>query len=162
MVVSELLISETAAAELTRHAEESHPIETGGILIGVFAGDRPWITRAIEIPSANRSKLHYVLPAGSTIGTVDRAREEDERLGYLGEWHAHPRDAGPSPVDEATLHGLCTVVGTDTVLVLARRREDRYVLDARQGGEDGLRRLAITLAGDLSPISENGCAPRQA
>ena len=100
------LMSENVSAALRRYARKADPDETGGILLGVRTNGRPWITGAVEIASRDRGRSHYRLPAGATTPVVTRARQQDPRLGYLGEWHSHPADIGPSPTDRATMRRL--------------------------------------------------------
>ena len=52
----QILLSETAAAAMKTAAAAAHPLETGGILIGVNADGVPWVTHVIEIVSRDRSR----------------------------------------------------------------------------------------------------------
>lgn len=128
-----VLLAETAAAALRRHARGSHPTETGGILLGVRTDGHPWITRAIEIPSPDCGRSHYRLPAGTTRAAVADARRDDPRIGYLGEWHSHPADVGPSPTDRNTMLRLALRhPRTGLVLIVVRRGPDGHWLDVRE------------------------------
>lgn len=148
--VKPVLLAESASTALRRLAKRSHPKETGGILLGVRNGDRPWVTRAIEIPSIDRGRNHYRLPAGATTPAVAHAREKDPRLGYLGEWHSHPSDVGPSPTDRATMRRLALRhPRTGLLLIVVRRRESDSWLDAREMTFPLLHRRELTLTGDL-------------
>ena len=130
-----LLVSESAAATMFAAAQRSHPNETGGILLGVDADGQPWVTAAIELDTDDRGRHHYKIPAGATQPAVRHARETDPRLGYLGDWHVHPHDIGPSPKDLATL-GLFSLRHprtTNPTLVVVRRTSDgQYALDPRR------------------------------
>ncbi len=147
-------ISEGAAADLRRHAREAHPQETGGILLGVRTTGRPWITQAVEIPTPDRGRSHYRLPAGATTLAVQRARADDSRLGYLGEWHSHPVDVGPSPTDRATMRRLALrSPRTGIVLIVVRRGATGHRLDVREMTFPFLRCRGAVTTGDLPPAA---------
>src|SRR5438046_7342933 len=96
---SVVLVAESAEAFMRTAAARAYPHETGGILLGVWAERRPWVTHAREIGSPDRGPTHYVLPAGKTRALVEQMQHLDARLGYLGDWHTHPAEAAASPVD---------------------------------------------------------------
>lgn len=146
-----LVLSESAQAAMIGAATKAHPDETGGILVGVYVDNQPWVTRAIEIPSPHRGRHHYKIPAGATQPAVHHARREDIRLGYLGDWHTHPADVGPSPTDLATL-AIFSVQHPRTpnpTLVVARNTTDGYTLDTRRILSARPRPCEVRLAGDL-------------
>ncbi|WP_292602317.1 Mov34/MPN/PAD-1 family protein [Nocardioides sp. REDSEA-S30_B4] len=146
-----LLVAESAQTSMSTAAAHSHPDETGGILIGVYLDGQPWVTRAIELHSDDRGRHHYRIPAGVTQPAVHQARTLDGRLGYLGDWHSHPADVGPSHTDLATLAfiSLTRPRTPNPTLVIARRQGDRYLLDARRITALSPRTCEIRLTGDL-------------
>lgn len=151
-----LLLSESAFAAMRTAADAAHPLESGGILVGVYVDGRPWVTRAIELASTDRGHNHYRIPGDATQPAVKAARAEDSRLGYLGDWHSHPADSGPSPTDLASLALVSyrRPRRPNPTMVVIRRRADQYVLDARRTVGIHLRVCDVRLAGDL-PNQEN-------
>lgn len=150
-------MTETARLELEAAAATAHSMETGGILVGVHTvGERPWIVHAVEIPSTNSGSAHYVVPARRRREVVQRLRKQyDCRLGYLGEWHSHPLDVGPSPTDLDSIRGIAgdhAAGCARPVLLVARRVNDAYVLDALQVDRCSLRPLELIAAGPLLPV----------
>lgn len=148
-----LIVSETAQATMYTAATREHPCETGGILLGVYVNGQPWVTSAVEISSADRGRRHYKLPGGTTQAAVRNARKSDRRLGYLGDWHSHPCDVGPSPTDLMSLT-LISVKHPQTpnpTLVVVRATADGHSLDAHRVVIVAPRRCEVTLAGDLPP-----------
>lgn len=147
-----LLLSESAQASMTAAAAKAHPNETGGILIGVHNdGGHPWVTRAIEIATNDRGHHHYKIPSGATQPSVHAARRTDPRLGYLGDWHSHPADIGPSPTDLATL-ALYSIKHPRTpnpTLIVVRNTPDGRALDARRIVTVTPRPCELHLTGDL-------------
>jgi proteasome lid subunit RPN8/RPN11 len=151
-----LVMSEVAHDTLTAAANAAHPLETGGVMIDVYVDGRPWVTRVVEIASRDRGRRHYQLPAGMTRPAVRAARAEDARLGYLGDWHSHPKDVRPSAVDLASLALVSyrRPRRPNPTLLLARRGETGYTLDARRIVGVHVRPCEIRLAGDLTPASQ--------
>ena len=148
---------EDARRDLQRAASAAHPKETGGILVGVHtAGTRPWIVHAVEIPSTNSGSAHYVVPARHRRDAVEALRKQhDARLGYLGDWHSHPLDVGPSPTDLDSIREIASDRGAGCarpVLLVARHSEDAYVLDALQVDRYSLRLLELIAAGPLPRV----------
>jgi proteasome lid subunit RPN8/RPN11 len=148
-----LWLSEQAAADIRAAAAAAHPVETGGVLLGVYVGRRrPWVVRAVVVPSMRAGHTSYELPPGARPTAVDAARRIDNRLGYLGDWHAHPRDADPSSTDVATMCDLAEDHDArcpHPVLLIARRTPAGYRLDARQLARRKLRKLRVIAAGGL-------------
>jgi proteasome lid subunit RPN8/RPN11 len=148
-----VLISETAQATMTAAALAAHPNETGGILVGVYQAGRPWLVNAIEVGTTDRGRHHYKIPRGATQSAVLAARQADRRLGYLGDWHSHPADVGPSPTDLATL-GLISIKHPripNPTLVIVRNTIHGYVIDARRVVVIAPRACQVRLTGNLPP-----------
>lgn len=148
-----LVLSESAQAAMACAATSAFPNETGGILVGVHLDGQPWVARAIEIETTDRGRHHYKIPAGATQPAVRTARRADHRLGYLGDWHSHPADIGPSRTDLATL----TLISMrhprtpNPTLVVVRHPVHGHVLDARRIVAITPRVCELRLVGDLPP-----------
>lgn len=156
-----LVLSESAQTSMFAAATNAHPNETGGILVGVHLDGQPWVTRAIEISSADRGRHHYKIPAGATQPAVHAARRVDPRLGYLGDWHSHPADIGPSRTDLATL-ALISIKHPRTpnpTLVVVRNTADGHILDTRRIVTISPRMCDTRLAGDLPALPAVGRTP---
>lgn len=150
-------LSERAAELIAGAARDAHPDETGGVLIGVLIGSRPWVTDAILVPSEKSSPVYYELPEGARQGAVDRARLDDFRLGYIGDWHSHTFDIGPSQTDRTTMARLAARDEDcrKPVLMIARRRGEVRQIEAHQQVGRLLRPLRLLAAGPLSPENCN-------
>ena len=135
-------------------ATAAHPKETGGVLLGVLAHGRPWITAAVEVPDTDATGVYYELEGGAAPAIVDAMTLLDPRLGYLGEWHSHPADVGPSDLDAQSMRAIAADANAGCahpVLLIARRRGSGYGLDARQLQRRRLRSLHLIDAGPLPP-----------
>jgi hypothetical protein len=151
-------LSESAADAIVRAAQARHPNETGGILIGVQAMGRPWVTHAPEVPSHDKGPAHFTVPRGSTHPLVAAFRTLDPRLGFIGDWHTHSRDLGPSPKDLAALRELAQDPAADCphpLLVVARRvgPDGAFALGAFEWRDLSPKRIRIVAAG---PIHSSG------
>jgi proteasome lid subunit RPN8/RPN11 len=165
-----LWLSERGQAAIEEAARRAHPDETGGVLVGVYGDNgRPWVVEAVEVPSAHAGSTYYELPAGARPEVIDTARVRDRRLGYVGDWHAHPADVGPSDTDVITMKEVAEDAGGDCehpVLVIARRVDDVYRLEGLEFARRHLRKLRLIAAGDLPEgdhgVAGLGCLPRDA
>lgn len=145
-----ILITELATSAMVAAAHAADPMETGGILLGVRAGGRPWVTAIAEIPSAVPGSSSYVLPQGATGRAVDDARRRDERLGYLGEWHTHPSGGAASSQDRRMMRTLGWYLPwPQPVMVIVRRQSLSYELDGYVSRVLILRSAEILLTGSL-------------
>ena len=149
-----LALSESARNTMVAAARRAHPNETGGILVGVDLDDgNPWVTVAIEIESDDRGRRHDRLPGGSTQPAVRAARLADGRVGYLGDWHTHPNNSGPSPTDLATLarHSFIHPTRPNPTMVVIRNTSGGRLIDARRMVSVTVRSCEIRLMGNLPP-----------
>jgi len=129
-VANPVFISEDALEAVRRHADAAAPFETGGLLIGVTTAESVWIAAFAEVDVSKRHRSRFVIPVGATHATVDDHRGRDPRVGYLGDWHTHPANAGASRVDFETLAGLALgSLRRPRLMVLLRRVGVRWDLD---------------------------------
>ena len=77
------------------------PNETGGVLVGAHDTERKILYAVDVIPSPPDSKEWPNLYIRGSEGLARRVEEigeiTDGQVGYLGEWHSHPRGHTPSP-----------------------------------------------------------------
>jgi hypothetical protein len=125
------LISERTLHRLEAWSQTARPFETGGLLIGVLTRAGPWVTEAEEIPADPPSAHRFRIPRGVTTGIVSRYQAIDPRLGYLGDWHSHVADVGPSATDLSTLASLasCATRRRRRLLAVVRRQEEGWNLE---------------------------------
>lgn len=153
MSVPRIHVSESVSRGLIVSAMKSEPLETGGVLVGVYLDGEPWVTHMIEIASTQRGRTHYRIPRGVTRPAVQRFRATDPRLGYLGDWHSHPLDVGPSATDLASLAliSLRQARYPNPTGLLVRRTVDGYQLEAHRIVNMTPRPCSIHYLGDLPP-----------
>lgn len=151
-----VLLSESTLERIALAANRSHPLETGGILVGVHTGGLPWITDMVEISTNARGRTSYRIPRGATRSAVRGLRERDPRLGYLGDWHSHPMDVPASPTDRATLVATSAKAMAPVILLVARRVGSSYSHDVHLARGVVVRPCDASLAGDLPEPTNEG------
>lgn len=123
-------VGEDAWENARERAKATLPFETGGIVLGTLTATGVWITVFAEVETNSPHLTRFRIPAGRTHEVVDNARQLDERVGYLGDWHTHPADVGVSNVDLSTLQDLAVgVFRRRRILALLRHVDGDWVLD---------------------------------
>lgn len=147
-------IAEAAQAAMRRAAREALPNETGGVLIGVHIDGHPVVTDALEIPTRRPAPDCFVIAFGEARRAVEAAAAADRRVGYVGEWHSHPTDQGPSPTDRWTMLRLASDDDTgNPILVVVRPiAEEAFHLDVYRIGTSGLVPASLQTVGGLPPL----------
>lgn len=146
-------VSESVLERLQVGADRAHPLETGGILIGVTAGNSSWVTDAREFDSPERTPARFILPGGVTQRAVRDARRLDGRLGYLGDWHSHPADVPASRTDLFTTRTTALAMRRPVLLLVVRRRGTTYALDMSTTRGTRIVPCCILPTGDLPPLA---------
>jgi len=147
-----IFVTERVIDNLYEHSRKYHPKETGGILMGVYVKDIPWVTHVVRIDSPFSSKLYYRIPSNVRPKFIQQVKYRDSRIGYLGEWHSHPRNIGPSPLDLLTIIKIANDKRANCkrpLLFVIRRAKQDYILDARRLASIILKKVDITYAGPL-------------
>jgi len=145
-------MSESVLERLQVGATRAHPLETGGILIGVKAGDSPWVTDMREFDSPGRDRAQFILPRGVTQRAVRDARRLDGRLGYLGDWHSHPADVPASRTDLFTTRTTALAMRRPVLLLVVRRRGKTYEMEMSTTRGTRIVPCSIIPAGDIPPL----------
>ena len=89
-------------------SDRKFPKETGGMLIGKFAGDCVWIQHATSPgPMAKHSRQRFRRDGNYSQKVLDEiVTESDGKYDYIGEWHSHPVRSRPSGVDVAAMRWI--------------------------------------------------------
>lgn len=120
---------------IDRECRQSHPLETGGIMVGQYHGESAMLTEALPPPADS------VLGAASfhrgTFGMKEILLERWNgwpRTHYIGEWHYHPSSVlSPSDEDLKTMRSISTDPRYDCaqpimlIVGQAAKRKDRPV-----------------------------------
>ncbi len=146
-----IAVSEAAQAEMRRAASDAAPNETGGVLVGTHVDGRTHVALAVEIAPAEPSRAGFTIPEGDAKAVIESLAAEDPRLGYLGEWHSHPADQGPSATDRATMQALSLNADTGSPLLIVLRPSDSgvFTLDPYRTNCGLLEPVDTVTTGDL-------------
>lgn len=125
------------------------PVETGGMLIGHLADQILRLTHVTPPgPHAEHGRTHFRRDGIFSQALLDLAVSESRgRDDYVGEWHSHPFNEGPSSQDVASLHRIGTSAKyccPFPVLLLCRHRgRTGWKLESYQW--NGARPVQVTL-----------------
>ncbi|MEV8266231.1 Mov34/MPN/PAD-1 family protein [Microbacterium sp. NPDC076911] len=113
--------SSRAAFDLAcRHARESLPRETGGILTGWRADGMIFLDAFLVVHdhrATGRGYWRRESPANKTL--ADYLRNADHPwIGYVGEWHSHPSPVPASATDVASIRAVAKQVLQPIALVV--------------------------------------------
>ena len=101
-------LKQEAYDQMIFHCNESHPYETGGILIGSYSVDQTTANILKITPPPKNSKLEKCRFYRSSKGLkkiLDEAWDQGQY--YLGEWHYHPNAFSlPSVTDKKQMINL--------------------------------------------------------
>lgn len=112
-----------------RAASAALPHETGGILIGWYRGDTINVERFLEVKDPDAGTHSYTRrreQADSALSDFLAREGVGTELGYVGEWHVHPRQQPPSPTDVASLSVVAAKLEEPVLLIVLARRGDDW------------------------------------
>ena len=106
-----MAIDVTAGAweQMTEIADRASPIETGGILLGYRSGRSVRVVGVAEVTDPDATEASFMLRQDAAQARLDEIRShfpEGSPVGFVGDWHVHPRSCPPSSVDRRALSRL--------------------------------------------------------
>jgi integrative and conjugative element protein (TIGR02256 family) len=115
---SRVWVAESAMSLSLRLADDRHPYETGGMLLGYEAGNgEAVITRLIGPgPKAEHSRFTFSPDSEYQQSELEaHFRATNGRETYLGDWHTHPHsNSSLSRVDKKTLARIAVTPASGT------------------------------------------------
>lgn len=86
-------------------AAASEEIETGGLLLGWWDAEYIVARHAIEVPDPEATRTRWTRDETRAQHALDEALASLDHpwLGYIGDWHTHPANSGPSSQDEHSI-----------------------------------------------------------
>jgi integrative and conjugative element protein (TIGR02256 family) len=114
-------VSKRARDEIATRTEQCLPNETGGILLGYREDDRFVVTDALAVVTVAPARTTYIrddIAANVLLQRELANRPAEDPVGYIGEWHSHPRPCGPSAVDIGALKSIVKRARTRVILVI--------------------------------------------
>lgn len=142
----EILLSGPVLAELRVTAGAALPRETGGLLLGWWhtrdAAEVIVVRHAIEVPDRRATHTSWVRRPRAAQAALSRALAvlSHPLLGYVGDWHSHPKAYTASGPDRASL--LQTSLQYEhPVLLLIHLPDDKIDMTCAHAGEPRPARL---------------------
>jgi integrative and conjugative element protein (TIGR02256 family) len=118
VTVPSVVLAADALVAMQRAGEAALPRETGGILAGFRSGESIVVTRALLVADPASTRVTYQLDRASAEAMLDDLRADAPPVvGFVGDWHTHPRDVPPSALDLESL-AQSAVDSTDLVALL--------------------------------------------
>ena len=106
---------------LRAQAEAAHPIETGGLLLGWWDQGVPAIAYALEVKDPRATRRRWTRNEAPARVALGKARRQGHKhLGYVGDWHSHPVNFGPSASDLRELRRVSRQYDQPTALAVVR------------------------------------------
>lgn len=130
--VPEVRISAQARDALGTAARAGLRAERGGILIGYRETHDVVVEDIVQVPDSTAGRTTYLRREGPAQQALDAYLDRagaDDALGYVGEWHTHPRPAPPSPVDHHAMRTMARRNRQPVALIVAALRDDHRSVD---------------------------------
>jgi proteasome lid subunit RPN8/RPN11 len=115
----QVLVAREALDAVVEAGSAALPRETGGILLGFRFPDGLVVTRFLLVEDTGSSTHSYLLrrrPAQRQLDAV--RRHAGPAVGYVGDWHSHPKDVGPSRSDLRSIAAACRDAGGPVALIV--------------------------------------------
>lgn len=135
--VGGILMARSAFDAAVADGTAALPKETGGILLGFRAPDLIVVTRTITVTDPHSSRHGYLRRYRRATAKMALGRgTAPPVVGYVGEWHTHPVDVGPSLTDRRALGATARLAEGPVALVVLAAPSDlanvHGVIAARQ------------------------------
>jgi integrative and conjugative element protein (TIGR02256 family) len=113
------LVAREALHTAVEAGSAASPKETGGILLGFRIPDGLVVTRFLLVEDTGSSTHSYLRrrrPAQLQLDAV--RRHAGPAVGYVGDWHTHPKNVGPSRSDARSIAAACRDAGGPVALIV--------------------------------------------
>ena len=130
-------------------SNQHFPVEAGGILIGHFGKDTVHIAFATDSgPNAQHSPTGFRRDGEYSQTVLEQIVGESEApTDYIGEWHSHPANQGPSLKDLVSMQWIAKnpkyAVSHPVLGLCVRETADQWVISFYQLYKNSLVKLKI-------------------
>lgn len=128
--ISVVEIDSGAWQSIVNIAVDSAGMETGGILLGYRVADGVRVVAAEEVKDAYATENSYKLKRNAAQECLDDVRRhfpEGSPVGFVGDWHTHPKAAPPSPTDWRSLAKLGRYYRDRIASLIVARQDEEWV-----------------------------------
>lgn len=119
-MIFDIATPHAALALASRHAREAAPHETGGILIGWREGKSIVVDHFLLVPDSTAAHGEYWRRHSEASNSLKEYLDaaDDSRLGYVGEWHSHPRPSVASATDIRSITAIVKETRSPVALIV--------------------------------------------
>lgn len=112
------------------------PRETGGLLVGWWDAGTVFIKDAVEVVDPDATSVRWSRHQETAQQILDQALKQIAHpwLGYVGDWHSHPKPCPPSDTDLRTLAQTSSQF-TDPLILLVHTPPDNFKICATHAGQ---------------------------
>ncbi len=152
-----LRLSDELEQELHDVAATAYPHETGGLLLGWWNANVPVVAAWVAVPDPDARRNRWSRNEAAAADALIAARRNyPAHIGYVGDWHSHPADIGPSQSDTRAIRRVSRQYD-DAVALAVVRRGGR--VDTRLAHRGRLVTVASLAEGRPYPPPSSGVAP---
>lgn len=130
-------------------ARRSPNREIGGVLFGAREGDDVHVVEVVQVQDPAATRRRFVLHRELREATIARYLAElpcGSPVGYVGTWHSHPADKGPSFVDRRTFRRQVREAPDTIAMLIVASADGEWNLYAAVGGPEApIRRAEVAL-----------------
>jgi integrative and conjugative element protein (TIGR02256 family) len=121
------------------------PLETGGLLLGWWSAGTVIIKDALEIADPNATSDAWSRHQETAQEVLDQAltRTAHPWLGYVGDWHSHPKSCPPSSTDLRTITQT-SLQFAEPLVLLVHTPPDKFEVHAAHAGRPLRIRIAAS------------------
>lgn len=129
---AQVRLTDQARDALTVAGRASHDRERGGLLVGYREGLSVIVEDALQVSDPTAAHNRYLRrqePAEKALTSyLERLdRSTAAYVGYVGEWHTHPRPEPPSPYDHAAMRTMVRRNRHLVAMIVVARNADSCV-----------------------------------
>jgi integrative and conjugative element protein (TIGR02256 family) len=138
-----------AAANLRDRARQAAPKETGGLLLGWWAGEHVVVDVIIEVDDPEATATSWMRHEDRAREKLDSelARQGHPWLGYVGDWHSHPAARNASNIDISSLQAASQSYAKSLALLVVKSDDE---IDAHAAKRGRLRPVKLTIEGEVN------------
>lgn len=125
-----IYLTQQAWDEMIVIADRADSIETGGILLGYGSGRAVRVVGVAEVADPDATETSFTLRRDAAQARLDEVRghfPEGSPVGFVGDWHVHPRNSPPSSVDRRSMARLGRLYRRRMVGIVVVREGARWV-----------------------------------
>ena len=117
-----LVLRPQAERAARSYADAAYPRESGGLLLGWWEHGVPVVVDVVKVPDSGAGRSHWTRSRQAAAEVFAQVRATyPATVGYVGDWHSHPHDVGPSGTDLRVIRRVSKQYDDAIALAVVRR-----------------------------------------